>query len=201
MGALPKAEANRRYTYADYKNWELKEGERYELIRGRIVPMFGAATAMPRMDIRHQTVSRKIFLRLGNHLEGMPYQAFYAPLDVRLFYKEGEGDDTVVQPDIMVVCDESKIGDEGIRGAPDLAIEILSPSNTAIEMEEKRRLYQDAGVREYWVVDPENKRVTVYSFRDDGVLTETYESADTAPVGIFPGFGIALDQVFAGEGT
>ena len=194
MGALPKAEANRRYTYADYKNWELKEGERYELIRGEAFAMAGPNT-------RHQIVSGRIFLQLGNHLEGKPCRAFYAPFDVRLFYDEelGEDDDTVVQPDIMVVCDKNKIGDEGIRGAPDLVIEILSPSNTAIEMEEKRCLYRDAGVREYWVADPKNNRVTVYCFRGGEVLSaKTYESADTAPVGILPGFGIALDRVFAG---
>jgi len=193
VGALPKAEANRRYTYADYKNWELKEGERWELIRGEAFAMAGPNT-------RHQIVLREIFGQFYVYLRGKPCQVFCSPYDVRLFYEEelGEDDDTVVQPDILVVCDKSKIGEEGIRGAPDLVIEILSPSNTAIEMEEKRCLYRDAGVREYWVADPKNNRVTVYRFRDDGVLTETYESADTAPVGIFPGFGIALDRVFAG---
>jgi len=194
MGALPKEETNRRFTYADYKDWDLKEGDRYELIRGE-------AFAMSSPNTRHQVVSREICGQLYNYLRGKPCQMFAAPFDVRLFYEEDESDDTVVQPDIMVVCDKSKIGDEGIRGAPDLVIEILSPSNTAIEMEEKRCLYRDAGVREYWMVDPKNNRVTVYSFRDDGILTETYESADTAPVGIFPGFGIALDQVFAETGN
>ena len=194
MGALPKAEANRRYTYADYKNWELKEGERWELIRGEAFAMAGPNT-------RHQIVLREIFGQFYVYLRGKPCQVFCSPYDVRLFYEEelGEDDDTVVQPDILVVCDKSKIGEEGIRGAPDLVIEILSPSNTAIEMEEKRCLYRDAGVREYWVADPKNNRVTVYCFRGGEVLSaKTYESADTAPVGILPGFGIALDRVFAG---
>jgi len=192
MGALPKTEAERRFTYADYKGWELKEGERYELIRGEAFAMAGPNT-------RHQVVSRKIFLQLGNYLDGKPCQAFYAPFDVRLFHEEelGEDDDTVVQPDILVVCDQSKIGEEGIRGAPDLVMEILSPSNTVFEMEEKRRLYQEAGAREYWVVNPKNNRVTVYGFRDGEVVSEkTYESADVVPVGIFPGFGIELERVF-----
>jgi len=192
MGALPKEQPNGRFTYADYKSWELKEGERYELIRGE-------AFAMPSPNTRHQAILREMFLRFGNHLEGKPCRVYCAPFDVRLFYEEGgdENDDTVVQPDIMVVCDESKIGDEGIRGAPDLVIEILSPTDTAIEMEEKRYLYWDAGVREYWVVDPKNNRVTVYCFRDGEVHAKTYESADTVPVGIFPGFGIDLERVFA----
>jgi len=192
MGTLPKAEPNCRFTYADYKGWDLKEGERYEIIHGEAFAMAGPNT-------RHQVILREIFIQFGNHLQGKPCQVFCAPYDVRLFYEEGEGedDDTVVQPDIMVVCDKGKIGDEGIRGAPDLVIEILSPSNTAIEMEEKRCLYRDARVREYWVVDSKNNRITVYCFKDGEVFTKTYESADTVPVGIFPGFGIELQQVFA----
>jgi len=193
MGALPKGEPNRRFTYADYKDWELKEGERYELIRGEAFAMAGPNT-------RHQNISWEISGQLYNYLRGKPCRAFSAPYDVRLFYGEGEGenDDTVVQPDIMVVCDRDKIGSEGIRGAPDFVVEILSPSNTVFEMEEKRDLYWEAGVREYWVVNPKNNRVTVHLFQDGGVsTTKTYEAADTVPVGIFPGFGIALDQVFA----
>jgi len=192
MGALPKAEQNRRFTYADYKDWELKEGERYELIRGEAFAMAGP-------NIRHQTVSREMCGQLYNYLRGKPCQMFDAPCDVRLFYEEelGEDDDTVVQPDILVVCDKSKIGNEGIRGAPDLVIEILSPSNTAIEMAEKHDLYEDAGVREYWVVNPNNNAVTVHRLQDNGVFdNKIYKAPATVPVGILPGFGIALDQVF-----
>jgi Uma2 family endonuclease len=134
-----------------------------------------------------------------------------APFDVRLFYAEDESDDTVVQPDIVVICDEKKRGTEGCRGAPDLVVEILSPSNTAIEMERKRRLYQEAGVREYWLVDPggkldingsqekipESKSLTVYRFQDGEILTNTYKSTDAAPVTILPGLLIPLEEVFA----
>ena len=193
MGALPKAEQNRRFTYADYKDWELKEGERYELIHGEAFAMAGPNT-------RHQVILRELFLRFGNYLEGKSCQVYCAPFDVRLFYEEelGEDDDTVVQPDIMVVCDKSKIGDEGIRGAPDLVIEILSPLNTVFEMGEKRDLYEDAGVREYWVVNPKDNDVTVHRLQDGGVFdNEIYKATATVPVGILPGFGIALDQVFA----
>ena len=193
MGALPKAEANRRYTYADYKSWELKEGERWELIRGEAFAMAGP-------NFRHQAISGGIFLQLANYLEGKPCRAIYAPFDVRLFHEEelGEGDDTVVQPDIMVVCDKSRIGEEGIRGAPDLVIEILSPSNTAIEMEEKHDLYEAAGVREYWVVNPKKNTVTVYCLQADGVFSgKIYKAADTVPVGVLPGFSIGLERVFA----
>ena len=191
MGALPEAEPNRRYTYADYKNWELKEGERWELING-------VAHAMAAPSRRHQDVSMAISSQFYVYLEGKPCRVYAAPFDVRLFCEDDERDDTVVQPDILVVCDKHKLADEGIRGAPDLAIEILSPSDSAIEMEEKRQLYWEAGVREYWVVDPKNNTVAVYCFRDGEIsANKTYKAADTVPVGILPGFGIELDRVFA----
>jgi len=158
MSALPKG--GQLYTYADYKGWELSEGERFELI-------YSEAYAMS------------------------------APFNVRLFYKEGGNDDTVVQPDITVVCDEKKRGYEGCRGAPDLIIEILSPSNTAIEMQRKLKLYQDAGVNEYWIVDPENMGLTVYRFQEGAILCFTYNKDVIVPVGIFPDLKISLEQVFA----
>jgi len=188
MGALRKEE--RRFTYADYKEWELDEGERFELINGEAFAMSGPST-------RHQLILRELFGPFYNYLRGKPCQVFVAPYDVRLFYEEDESDDTVVQPDIMVICDKNKIGDEGCRGAPDLLIEILSPSNTVFEMERKRRLYRQAGVREYWVVNTEDNSITVYLFKDGTVSSGTYENADTLPVDILPGFSIALEQVFA----
>ena len=188
MGALPKEE--RVFTYADYKEWELDEGERYEII-------YGEAYAMAAPNTRHQVILTELLSQFHVYLRGKPCQVFPAPYDVRLFYEEDDSDDTVVQPDIIVVCEKDKIGPEGCRGAPDLVIEILSPSNTAIEMERKRKLYRQAGVREYWLVDSGNNELTVYTFRDASILTNSYESADTVPVGILPGFSIALDQVFA----
>ena len=193
MGALPKEQLERRFTYADYKSWELKEGERYELIRGE-------AFAMASPSRRHQAVLVGILGPINNHLEGKPCEVYCAPCDVRLFYEEelGENDDTVVQPDILVVCDESKLADEGIRGAPDLVIEILSPSNTVFEMAKKRVLYEDAGVQEYWVVNPKDNEVTVHCLRDGGVFnSEIYKAADTIPVGVLLGLSIELERVFA----
>ena len=188
MGALPKDD--QLYTYADYKSWELAEGERFELI-------YGEAYAMSAPNTRHQEILGGIFNQFYTYLSGKPCKVYPAPFDVRLFYKENEGDDTVVQPDITVICDEKKRGYEGCRGAPDLIIEILSPSNTAIEMERKLKLYQDAGVREYWIVDPENMGLTVYRFELGAVLLFTYKKDAAAPVGIFPDLKISLEQVFA----
>ena len=187
MGALPKEEPY--YTYADYKEWELDEGERFELI-------YGEAYAMSAPSTRHQEILGGIFNQIYNYLRGKPCKVFPAPFDVRLFYKADESDDAVVQPDISVICDKKKLGPEGCRGAPDLVVEILSPSNTAIEMEQKLKLYQEAGVREYWVIDPENNGLTVYLFEKD-IIAKTYKSTATVAVTIFPGLNIPLEQIFA----
>ena len=189
--AVPKEKEKSLYTYADYKEWELAPGERFELI-------YGEAFAMAGPSVRHQGILTELLGQFYVYLQGKPCKVLAAPCDVRLFYEEDENDDTVVQPDIFVVCDESKLGSESCRGAPDLVIEILSPSNTAVEMERKLKLYRQAGVKEYWVVDPENNGVTVYLFRDDKITAATYGSADTIPVFLFPGLNLGLEQVFAG---
>ena len=190
MGALPKEKEERLYTYADYKEWELDEGERYELI-------YGVPYAMASPNERHQATLGSIFYQLYSYLQGKTCKVYPAPFDVRLFYEEDEDDDTVVQPDIVVVCDKDKLGEEGCRGAPDFVVEILSPSNTAIEMEIKRRLYMEAGVREYWVIDPVNKGLAVYLFSDGAVSINNYKSTGAVPVAVLPGLEIILEQVFA----
>jgi len=188
VGALPKEE--REFTYYDYRNWELDEGERWELINGE-------AFAMSAPGALHQTILMELSSQFHAYLRGKPCKVYPAPYDVRLFYEEDESDDTVVQPDISIVCGSEKQGTEGCRGAPDLVVEILSPSNTAIEMERKFTLYMEASVREYWIVDPENKRLKVHLFREGVITTDTYASGSTVPVAIFPGLNIALEQVFA----
>jgi Uma2 family endonuclease len=180
---------NKYYTYADYKDWELAPGERYEIIHGE-------AYAMAAPNAYHQTILVELTRQAANFFFGKPCRVYSAPFDVRLFYEEDESDDTVVQPDLSVVCDEKKRGKEGCHGAPDLVVEILSPSNTAIEMERKFNLYREAGVREYWVVDPENKRVKSYIFRDGQIFTRTFGQKEKAPMEIFSGFEIELEPVF-----
>jgi len=188
MSALPKED--QFFTYSDYKKWELAEGERFELIHGE-------AYAMSAPNAKHQEILGEIYSQFHVYLRGKPCKVYPAPYDVRLFYRGDDSDDTVVQPDITVVCSEQKRGPEGCRGAPDLVIEILSPSNTAIEMERKLKLYQDAGVREYWIVDPENKGLTVYRFQEPAILFFTYKKDANVQVGIFPELNISLEQVFA----
>lgn len=186
MSALPKEEQS--FTYANYKKWELAEGERYELI-------YGEAFAMSAPSLKHQAVQIALASQFYNYLEGKSCKAYTAPFDVRLFYKEDESDDTVVQPDIVVICDEKKRGTEGCRGAPDLVVEILSPSNTVSEMNRKLLLYLKAGVQEYWVVNPDNNTVIVYNFKGKGIYG--YKNEDNVPVGILPGLDISLKRVFA----
>ena len=188
MGALPKEVS--LFTYYDYKHWDLEEGERWELI-------YGEAFAMSAPDARHQEILAGLTSQFYTYLRGKPCKVYPAPYDVRLFYEADESDDTVVQPDISVVCGKEKQGKEGCRGAPDLVVEILSPSNTAIEMERKFALYREAGVKEYWIVDPENKGLKVYLFRDGAITTNTYGSSGTVPVSIFPELSIKAEQAFA----
>jgi len=190
MSALPKEREERHFTYADYKDWELDEGERFELINGE-------AYAMAAPNVKHQEILIELSTQFRVFLRGKTCKVLPAPLDVRLFYEEDESDDTVVQPDIVVICDRTKLGPEGCRGAPDLAVEILSPSNTAIEMGRKLELYREAGIREYWVIDPENKTLTVYYFQADSSITKTYKNTDTVSVDVLPGLDIPLEQVFA----
>ena len=177
MSALPKPD--RLFTYADYQAWELAEGERYELI-------YGEAFAMSAPGERHQLLLGELFSQFHAYLRGKPCKVFPALYIVRLFYEQDDSDDTVVQPDITVVCDEKKRSSEGCRGAPDLAVEILSPSNSAVEMQRKLTLYRRAGVREYWIVDGENKELTVYRFGET-LGFQFYKSDDTVPVAVLPG--------------
>jgi Uma2 family endonuclease len=120
-----------------------------------------------------------------------------APYDVRLFYREDETDDTVVQPDISVICDEKKRGEEGCHGAPDLIIEILSPSNSVTEMQRKLDLYREAGVREYWVVDPDHESVVFYLLKGDQFASKTYKADDKLPSAVIAGFEADLKAVFS----
>jgi Uma2 family endonuclease len=181
------------YTYADYKKKEFAPGERAELING-VYYMMAAPT------FKHQAVLGELFKEIAVFLEDKPCKAVPAPLDVRLFYQADESDNVVVQPDIVVICNEKKRGEEGCRGAPDLAIEILSPSNTISEMKRKLELYRRAGVREYWVVDPETETVDVYRFKGSGTglyTVQVYKIDDVLPSSVLAGLKVNLKAVFA----
>jgi Uma2 family endonuclease len=184
-------EEDHRFTYADYRAWELDEGERFELIGG-------TAYAMAAPNDSHQAIGGEIFRQIANYLRGKPCKVRPAPYDVRLFYAEDESDDTVVQPDISVICDEEKRGPEGCRGAPDLVAEILSPSNTADEYIRKFNLYMKAGVREYWIVSPESKTVQAFVVQHGAYMGTVYDSGTALPSAVLEGLSITLTDVFAG---
>ena len=183
-------ENGRRFTYADYLDWELSPDERYELMNGQ-------AYLMAAPNEYHQLILMELGRQFANFFAGKPCKVFPAPFDVRLFYEEDESDDTVVQPDISVVCDKNKRGKEGCHGAPDFVAEILSPSNTAIEMQQKFFLYREAGVREYWILDPEHKILHVHLFDNGSSFAKAYKASEQAAVAIFPGLTINLEMVFA----
>jgi len=135
--------------------------------------------------------------QFANFLIGKKCRVYAAPFDVRLFYEEDESDTTVVQPDLTVICDEKKRGKEGCRGAPELVVEILSPSNTAAEMQRKFRVYREAGVAEYWVLESEQKALTVHLFEGETIISRVYGEKDKAPVATLKGLSIDLASVFA----
>ena len=184
MEALRK---DKSYTYADYASWDTEE--RYELIDG--VPYMMAAPS-----ITHQRISGNLHGELWNFLRGKPCKVFSAPLDVRL-NAAADNDVDVVQPDLMVVCDRSKIDEKGCNGAPDLVIEILSPSSISHDKLRKFNKYLQTGVREYWIVDPYNKMVTVNILDNGKYYNTAYGETDTVPVHILEGCEISLSDVFA----
>lgn len=180
------------YTFADYLTWD--ENDRYEIIYGDAVMM------SPPLRI-HQKVSAEIFKQISSFLEDKPCEVYYAPFGVRLFEQDGDSPDdvdTVVEPDISVVCDHSKLDDYGCKGAPDMVIEILSPSTLRHDRIVKLDLYQRAGVREYWIADPQNRSIEVYLRDENDRLKpqEVYTAKDTAKVTVLDGCTVELDKVF-----
>jgi Uma2 family endonuclease len=182
-------EEEEKWTYADYKEWELDPGERFELIDG-------VAYAMSAPNTEHQLIATNLNGEFYNFLKGKKCTVIAAPFDVRLFYEEDDSDDTIVQPDLVVVCDPEKLGKEGCQGAPDLVIEILSPSNSAIEMHRKLNLYLDAGVREYWVIDPEEKFVEMYNLEGEHCKIRIRQIDDTLESFIFPDLAIPMKTIY-----
>ena len=162
------------YTYADYLLWQFKE--RVELIKGKIFKM------SPAPSRKHQDISMAITLILAKFLKNQNCKMYAAPFDVRLINHKVSTDDnkiiTVVQPDLCVVCDRSKLDDKGCLGAPDLIIEILSPGNSNKEMDVKFDLYQENGVTEYWIVNPTDETVYIYVLEGD-----TYIGLKPATIG------------------
>jgi Uma2 family endonuclease len=186
---------NKRYTYADYLTW--LDDKARELIDGFIKIMSPA----PRM--KHAEVSYNISWFLGAiaRKNKGKCKIFTAPFDVR-FPKNGETAndkiDTVVQPDICIICDLSKLDDGGCCGAPDMIVEVLSPSTAKKDMTEKFNLYEEHGVKEYWIVHPKDQAINVFLLQEDGRYDEgkIYELKGKVPVHVFDNYLIDLDDIF-----
>lgn len=182
-----------RYTYADYLTWS--DGGRWELIDGVAFNMTPAPSRL------HQKIFGELFTQFSLYLRGKRCEVYAAPFDVRL-PTPGETDqvaNTVVQPDIVVVCDPAKLDDRGCKGAPDLVVEILSPDSAARDMKEKFLIYERAGVAEYWIVYPAEKMVMVFHRGSDGAYGRpaNFTSGERIPVGVLPELEIDLATVFA----
>lgn len=161
---MPQAlkESNEHFTYADYLTWP--EDERWEIIDG-------VAYAMsPAPGSRHQHIQAGFITQLYTQLKGRGCQVFGAPFDVKLSAGVNQNDneiDTVVQPDVVVVCDKNKIDDRGCNGSPDLIVEILSPSTSKYDLSDKRYLYERHGVGELWFVHPLDKTAMIFYLNED----------------------------------
>lgn len=191
---ISQLDLNQTYTYADYLTWQFEEF--VELIKGRIFrPMAGPSRL-------HQLYFGNIFGEVRQYLKGHACQIYSAPFDVRLT-PAGANDyqqiTSVVQPDICVVCDRSKLDDRGCLGAPDWIVEIVSPGNTARDTRTKYDLYEESGVREYWVVFPGLKTVAVYVLDAQGRYQRSAEYAASGPVPVhtLPGLTLEWDDIFA----
>lgn len=181
---------HRHYTYADDSSWP--DDVRYELINGVAFLMSPAST------LDHQDVVGEIYRQLANTLEGQPGRAYVSPVDVRVpRADEDDADiDTVVQPDVLVICDRAKTDRRGVRGGPDFVVEVLSHGTASHDHVRKRRVYARGGVREYRLVHPVDRTLTVYRLEQGRFGgAEVTELAGETPVGILPGVVIAWDAL------
>jgi len=155
------------FTYRDYASWPADE--RWELIDGVAYDMCAAPSR------RHQAISVVLSMYFSNCFKGKPCKVYVAPFDVVLPDKgtdDWRDSITVVQPDLVVICDKSKLTDEGCLGAPDLVVEIISPYTSKKDIKEKFDLYEREGVREYWIVYPGDRAVQVYALTEKGFYDE-----------------------------
>jgi Uma2 family endonuclease len=187
-------DVTKRYTFADYLTW--MDDKRRELYEGFIKMM----TPAPRRV--HQEISGNLAFLLKSYLRKKTCKIYSAPFDVRLPKSTEKADDkiyTVVQPDICIICDLSKLDDKGCIGAPDMIIEIASESNSKNDVEDKFLIYQNHGVKEYWIVFPYEKTVNVFHLNKLGKyeLKGMFAETSKIPVGIFNGdLFIDLADVF-----
>lgn len=183
---------DKKYTYADYLTWP--DDERWELIEGIPYAM------SPAPGMKHQSLSMDLSIIIGSYLKKRSCKVFAAPFDV-LLCEQGTADEeikTVVQPDLVVICDLSKLNPKGCKGAPDLVIEILSESTAYKDQTKKLRLYEKHGVKEYWIVSPDAEYIMIYSY--NGQIFDKpryYIAGDIVRSSVLTDLSLDLRDVFA----
>lgn len=189
---LAEIDFSKSYTYADYLKWTFED--RLELIKGKLFKM------SPALNRVHQKLSLEIARELSNYLKGKPCEAYTAPFDVRLPRKSKDDKDiiTVIQPDICVICDPSKLDEKGCLGAPDIVVEILSPGNNRKELSNKYEVYEESGVKEYWIVAPVEKTFLKYILTEEGKFqaSRLLTTGDEVTTPVLPGFILNLSELF-----
>lgn len=188
---MSSIDLNEKYSYSEYLKWQFKE--RVELIKGKLFKM------TPAPSRKHQDTSIEIIYQIKNYLKNKRCKVYSAPFDVR--FPNGGADKqiyTVVQPDICVICDKNKLDDKGCIGAPDLIIEILSPATGAKDATTKYDLYEENGVKEYWMVYPGEHLVDVFLLNQHGKyeLVKKFTREDKVKVNVFEDLFIDLNEVF-----
>ncbi|MEW6708691.1 MAG: Uma2 family endonuclease [Candidatus Riflebacteria bacterium] len=186
-----KKEIVESYNYGDYEKW--KDSSRWEIIDGHLYAM------VPAPNTDHQTLLVNLCVAVGAFLKGHRCKLFVAPYDV-LLPKGDEADElvkTVLQPDLAVVCDEKKLSDKSCRGAPDWVIEIISPSTAGRDQIIKKRIYEGAGVKEYWIFSPHDRIVFVYLLhKNKFTLSDIYDETAKIEVKTLPGLVIDCGEIF-----
>lgn len=196
--ADPARDLTGYFTYKDYRSWP--EEERWELIDGIAYNMSAAPM------IRHQVRLQALFAEVQAFLKGKPCTVLIAPVDV-LLPRLGQADDevdNVVEPDLLVVCDRTKIGERYLRGAPDFVVEVLSPSTSKKDMKEKFDLYEVSGVREYWIIEPKAAWMHQYLRNENGRFTgplvrEKGDGKGALAAKVLEGFLLDVDALFGDD--
>lgn len=186
--ALPMRKTDEHFTYADYKDWP--EDERWELIDGV------AWNMSPAPAIRHQRMLRELSTIFSVFLKDKDCEILYAPVDVFFPAFPGQDEeevDTIVQPDLIVVCDPDKLENNGCKGAPDICVEILSPYTSKKDLSEKFYLYERNGVREYWILDPAARSAQIYKLEENGKYGDPLIVEDEGPLKCSVLEGLDLD--------
>lgn len=188
---INQLDLNKSYTYADYLTWKIKE--RVELIMGKVFKMSPAPTS------RHQYISGLLNAAIIIFLKGNDCKVFAAPFDVSLPVTNKKGEpNTVVQPDLCIICDQRKITEKGCDGSPDLIIEIVSKGSVTRDLHEKYDLYEQCGVKEYWIVNPNDKSLSIFLLDEKGkyLVSKPLTYGDIVESDVLPGLALDLNEIF-----